>query len=58
MSVGAKPVFVDIDPQSYLIDVTKIKEAITPMTKAVIPVHLYGHPVEMNPILDLRANMI
>jgi dTDP-4-amino-4,6-dideoxygalactose transaminase len=53
MSVGAKPVFVDIDPQSYLIDVNRIKEAITPKTKAIIPVHLYGHPAEMNPILAI-----
>ncbi len=53
MSVGAKPVFVDVDPQSYLIDVSKIKSAITPKTKAIIPVHLYGHPAEMNPILEI-----
>lgn len=53
MSVGAKPVFVDIDPQSYQMDVTKIKDAITPRTKAIIPVHLYGHPAEMNPILEI-----
>jgi dTDP-4-amino-4,6-dideoxygalactose transaminase len=53
MSVGAKPVFVDIDPQSYQIDVSKIEEAITSNTKAIIPVHLYGHSVEMNPILEI-----
>ncbi|MDO9302440.1 MAG: DegT/DnrJ/EryC1/StrS family aminotransferase [Anaerolineales bacterium] len=53
MSVGAKPVFVDVDPQSYQIDVSKIEEAITSNTKAVIPVHLYGHPAEMNPILKI-----
>lgn len=53
MSVGAKPVFVDIDPQSYQIDVSKIKAAITSRTKAIIPVHLYGHPAEMNPILEI-----
>ena len=53
MSVGAKPVFVDVDPQSYQIDVSKIKSAITPKTKAIIPVHLYGHPAEMNPILEI-----
>lgn len=51
LSVGAKPVFVDIDPQSYQIDVSKIKKVITSKTKAIIPVHLYGHPAEMNPIL-------
>jgi dTDP-4-amino-4,6-dideoxygalactose transaminase len=44
---------VDIDPQSYLIDVHKIEMAVTPRTKAIIPVHLYGHPAEMNPILEI-----
>lgn len=53
MSVGAKPIFVDVDPQSYQIDVHKIRTAITPRTKAIIPVHLYGHPAEMNPILEI-----
>jgi dTDP-4-amino-4,6-dideoxygalactose transaminase len=53
MAVRAKPVFVDIDPQTYQIDVDKIKSAVTPKTKAIIPVHLYGHPAEMNPILEI-----
>ncbi|MCK6582167.1 MAG: DegT/DnrJ/EryC1/StrS family aminotransferase [Anaerolineales bacterium] len=53
ISVGAKPVIVDIDPQSYQIDVGKIEAAITSNTKAIIPVHLYGHPSEMNPILEI-----
>jgi dTDP-4-amino-4,6-dideoxygalactose transaminase len=53
MSVGAKPVIVDVDPQSYQIDVNKIEAAITPKTKAIIPVHLYGHPAEMDPILAI-----
>lgn len=53
MSVGAKPVMVDVDPQSYQIDVNKIEAAITSKTKAIIPVHLYGHPAEMNPILEI-----
>ncbi|MBL8089171.1 MAG: DegT/DnrJ/EryC1/StrS family aminotransferase [Anaerolineales bacterium] len=53
MSVGAKPVMVDIDPQTYQIDVNKIEVAITSKTKAIIPVHLYGHPAEMNPILEI-----
>ena len=47
MSVGAKPVFVDVDPQTYQIDVSRIKSAITPKRKAIIPVHLYGHPLEV-----------
>lgn len=53
MSVGATPVFVDIDPQTYQMDVGKIESAITSKTKAVIPVHLYGHSAEMNPIFGI-----
>jgi dTDP-4-amino-4,6-dideoxygalactose transaminase len=51
--VGAKPVFVDIDPRSYTLDVTQIESAISPRTKAIIPVHLYGHPSDMDPIMEL-----
>lgn len=53
MSVGAKPVIVDIDPTTYEIDVTKIEERITAHTKAIIPVHLYGHSADMDPILAI-----
>jgi len=53
MSVGATPVFVDIDPVSYEMDVAQIAERITSRTKAIIPVHLYGHPAEMDPILEI-----
>jgi dTDP-4-amino-4,6-dideoxygalactose transaminase len=56
MSAGAKPVFVDVDPESYQIDVDKIKAAITANTKAVIPVHLYGHPAEMGPIMEIARS--
>lgn len=51
--VGAKPVFVDINPDTFNIDVEKIEAAITPRTKAIIPVHLYGQPCEMDKILDI-----
>jgi dTDP-4-amino-4,6-dideoxygalactose transaminase len=53
MLVGAKPVFVDIDPLTYAIDDQLIEARITPHTKAIIPVHLYGHPANMDPILKL-----
>ncbi len=48
---GAKPVFVDIDPVTYNIDVTKLEAALTSKTKAIIPVHLYGQSADMNAVL-------
>ena len=50
---GAKPVFVDIDPSTFTIDVKAIESAITDKTKAIIPVHLYGQPADMDPILEI-----
>jgi len=50
---GAKPVFVDIDPETYVMDVTKIKTKISNKTRAIIPVHLYGHPVDMAPLMEV-----
>jgi dTDP-4-amino-4,6-dideoxygalactose transaminase len=57
---GAKAVFVDIDPQTFTMDVNAIEAAITPKTKAIIPVHLYGQPADMDPILEIakRHNLI
>ena len=51
--VGGKPVFVDIDSQTYNINPAKIEKAITPNTKAIIPVHLYGNPCDMDSILKI-----
>ncbi len=50
---GAKVVFLDIDPHTYNIDVSKIEQNITHRTKAIIPVHLYGQPADMDPVLEL-----
>jgi dTDP-4-amino-4,6-dideoxygalactose transaminase len=50
---GAKVVFVDINPQTYNIDVTKIEGKVTSKTKAIVPVHLYGQPADMDPILTV-----
>lgn len=50
---GAKPVFIDSEPQTWNIDPAKIEESITDKTRGIIVVHLYGHPVDMDPILDI-----
>lgn len=50
---GAKPIFVDIDPETWCIDPKAIKRAITTKTKAIIPVHLYGHPADMDAVNEI-----
>src|SRR5436305_1357273 len=50
--VGDTPIFVDIDPATYMMDWRQLEQALTPHTRAIIPVHLYGHPVEMQPVLE------
>jgi len=51
--VGARPVYVDIEDATFNLDVNLIEKAITPRTKAIMPVHLYGQPVDLDPILEI-----
>jgi dTDP-4-amino-4,6-dideoxygalactose transaminase len=50
---GARPVFVDVEPRTLQMDVARLEAALTPRTKAILPVHLYGHPADMRAILDV-----
>jgi dTDP-4-amino-4,6-dideoxygalactose transaminase len=50
---GARPVFVDVDPVTFTMDPAAVEKAITPRTKVILPVHLYGHPADMTPILEI-----
>ncbi len=52
-NVGATPVFVEVDPKNYLIDLNKIEEAINSSTKAILPVHLFGCPVNMHKLMEI-----
>jgi len=53
---GAKPVFIDSEPTTWNIDPEKMEKAITKRTRAIIPVHLYGHPANMDPIMNIAKN--
>jgi dTDP-4-amino-4,6-dideoxygalactose transaminase len=57
---GARPVLVDIDPRSFTMDPAAIEAAITPRTKAILPVHLYGQPTDMDTIVEIarRHNLV
>jgi perosamine synthetase len=50
---GLKPVLIDCDPNTWCMDVTQIESKITPRTRAIMPVHMYGHPVDMDPVIEL-----
>src|SRR5215207_2743944 len=50
---GATPVFVDVDDKTYTMDPARLKRAITPRTKAIVPVHLFGQMADMDPIMDI-----
>ena len=52
-AVGATPVFVDVDPNNYLINLSQLEEKITSATKAILPVHLFGCPVDMEQVMDV-----
>jgi dTDP-4-amino-4,6-dideoxygalactose transaminase len=53
LHAGARPVFVDVDPLTLNLDPAAVARAVTPRTRALLPVHLYGHPAEMDPLLEL-----
>src|SRR2546422_2544161 len=52
---GARPVFADVDPETYNLDVGEVEKRITPRTRAILPVHLFGHPVDLDPLLALAS---
>jgi dTDP-4-amino-4,6-dideoxygalactose transaminase len=52
---GATPVFVDVDPNTLTLDPGCVRDALSPVTRALLPVHLYGHPADMDPLLELAA---
>jgi len=54
---GARPKFVDIDPETYTMDPEKVRKAVTKRTAAIVPVHIYGHPADMTPILELGEEL-
>jgi dTDP-4-amino-4,6-dideoxygalactose transaminase len=53
---GARPILIDIDPETYNMDTSQLEEAITSRTKCILPVHLYGHPADMDPVMDIATS--
>jgi perosamine synthetase len=54
--LGASPVLVDADPETWNLDVGQLEAKLTPRTRAILPVHIYGHPVDMDPLCELARN--
>jgi dTDP-4-amino-4,6-dideoxygalactose transaminase len=50
---GARPVFVDVDPETFTMDPGRVERALSPRTRVIVPVHVYGHPADMGPILEV-----
>jgi perosamine synthetase len=55
LEAGATPVFVDVDPETWCIDPRAVERALTPKTKALLPVHLYGHPADMTTLREIAS---
>ncbi|MGH9443214.1 MAG: DegT/DnrJ/EryC1/StrS family aminotransferase [Thermoanaerobaculia bacterium] len=55
LEAGATPVLVDSDPRTWCLDVDQVRSKITPRTRAIMPVHMYGHPAEMTPLLEMAS---
>lgn len=53
LRLGAKPVLVDIDSETWNMDISQVESKITPKTKAIMPTHIYGHPADLDPLLDI-----
>jgi dTDP-4-amino-4,6-dideoxygalactose transaminase len=53
MQAGLRPVFVEPDEQTYVLDVGRVRKAITPKTRAILAIHMYGHPTDMDPLVEL-----
>ena len=53
---GARVILADIDPETYTLDACQVKSRLTPRTKAIVPVHLYGHPADIEPLLAIAAS--
>src|SRR5689334_316156 len=53
LRLGATPVFVDIEPETWCMDTNQVESAMSKRTRVIMPVHMYGHPVDMHPLMQL-----